>query len=190
MIRRASDRIYFLGLFCTVCRVVLGARNLPKLPGDLSWDVDFKGCKEATRRAWHDPKKQGRTCQVYILDMSDLAGHAGVPACDLANFVTDLHQSLILPNPVRLGYDLPPRSRPEEEMMYPWGVGPHSMAQSSAPWFFHQGLLNSSYITGDINACGRRICLRLLLHDLGFGGRAWAVPLGFCGSRALSLIGM
>ncbi len=84
--------------------------------------------------AWHDPDKQGRTCAVYILDMSDLAGHAGVPSCDVTNFVTDLHQSLILPNPVRRGYEVPLKDRDEESMMYPWGVGPHFMAQSSAPW--------------------------------------------------------
>eukprot|EP00884_Botryococcus_braunii_P021300 jgi/Botrbrau1/7854/Bobra.9_2s0030.1 len=129
-------------------------RKWPKLPGDLLWRTTFSGCKEVKRAAWQRARKVADTCSIYILDASDVADNIGVPRCDVQNFAIDPRKSMILPNPRRLGYDMPEKDSRIQNAneMYPWSIGPHYYAQSGGPYFFYKSLLRSNIRTFDIDA--------------------------------------
>jgi hypothetical protein len=90
--------------------------------------------QEAERRTWRRPVKQGTRCSVYVLDFAELAVQHGIPGCREDDYVTELHESKILPDPRNTGYEVPLKTRPEHELAYPYEFGPHHVAQSSGPW--------------------------------------------------------
>lgn len=87
---------------------------------------DGLGGQEAKRLAWRRTKRAADTCNIYLLDASDVAERIGVPRCHVDHFGIDPRKSLILPNPAHLPIPLPDKDTRVDgrhtDDMYPWKV--------------------------------------------------------------------
>lgn len=73
-------------------------------------------------------------CKVHVLDLSELARSAGVPACSEDNFVVDPLEGMVVPHPRFLGKQA--RRKPEKGAgwMYPHQYFAHSQSHWAGPW--------------------------------------------------------
>lgn len=91
--------------------------------------------QEAARNGWQDPEKQGKSCKVYLLDLSDVATTVGVPTCNLANFSADSRSAMLLMEPRAVGIPVPEPRNAKDASAWPWAAESHLFAQTSAPWY-------------------------------------------------------